>query len=79
MYVAGTCSASGALFVLVLAILAVTIVILRVRRRRSTPSEPDKGTIMLIIMITINSRESTNVQSTMTKLVLSIIGAAYSV
>ena len=45
VYVAGTCSASGALFVIVLAILVAMVIILKYKRRRPTPNEPDKGTV----------------------------------
>ena len=63
VYVAGTCSASGALFVIALAALVTTVILLKCKRR-STPNEPDNG------MITMCSSNSTNVQSTMSKLVL---------
>ena len=57
VHIVGTCSASGILIVIVLAILVAMVIILKCKRGH-TPSEHDIG------MITINSKNCTNVQST---------------
>ena len=50
----GTCSASGALFVIVLVLLIVTVTIVQCKRMRPPPDKPDKG----------NMNEPKKVQST---------------
>ena len=46
-YVVGTCSASGVLFVAILAILLLAAIILKFKKKRHTTFDRDKGTYVI--------------------------------